>query len=98
MKKETWTFPVLGSLILIGIISFVLYSRGNEKQDIEENKMFAVGLVIRNYYIKSRGNYIEYGFSHEGNLYRHISLLVIKFKNDNVILWNIQEKIQNIAG
>ena len=70
MKKVKWVFPVLGGLLLIGIISFVLYSWKNEKLDIERNKMSAVGLVIKSYYIRSRGDYIEYEFAHEGVDYR----------------------------
>lgn len=70
MRDVKWIFPVFGSLILIGVIYFVLYSWENEKLDIEENKIFAVGIVVKSYYIKSRGDFIEYEFAHEGIIYR----------------------------
>ena len=70
MKKVKLILPTLGSLLLISIILLVLFSWQNEKLDIEENKMFAVGTVIKSHYIKSRGNYIEYEFTHEGVFYR----------------------------
>lgn len=69
-RKIEWARPLIGGVVLAGIIFLVVYSWRIEKRDIEENKMSAVGMVIRNYRIKSRGDFIEYGFIFEGIDYR----------------------------
>lgn len=49
---------------------FVPYSWRIEKRDIEKNKMNAVGVIVRNYQILKRGDFIECEFKYGGIDYK----------------------------